>query len=64
MGTQPEKEGSRVIQLFATLAAIGLAIVAVMFVLQDRLVIAGTLLVFTSFMIYIRETHKQRRKED
>lgn len=44
---------------WATLLAILLAIWGTYFLIQERLVLAGTLFVFCSFAIYLRETADQ-----
>ena len=49
---------SRHITLAATGAAIILAIAGIIAVMAERLILGGTLLLFTSFAIYIRETNK------
>lgn len=51
---------SRLIPLAATMTAIVLVVGAVIAVMSERLVLGGTLLMFTAFAIYIRETHKDQ----
>lgn len=42
----------------ATIAAVALAITAFAALSMGRMVLAGTLLVFTAFAIYVREQYK------
>lgn len=44
-------------QTLATVAAAGLLFAAILALISGRPVLAGTLLIFTAFAIYLREIH-------
>lgn len=49
---------SQRIRIAAVIAGVIFTIGAILAVVDDRLVLGGTLLLFTAFSIYVHETHR------